>query len=145
MSVITLPQVKLFEQGKLKVSTELGKIEQDLETKYIRSSMDSFEYMFVGSDKVSKCEGVIRYHPFLYDRETKPQSTGRSRYHNVANSENVIDGMMLFFWIIFYIIYCFNFTELNSSHSLSISLAGRFAYGLKNDLLTKLVKELILY
>uniref|UniRef100_A0A4W4DSQ1 SMC hinge domain-containing protein n=1 Tax=Electrophorus electricus TaxID=8005 RepID=A0A4W4DSQ1_ELEEL len=50
----------------------LREIDKDMQTLYINSSVAEFEFKASrGPD--ARVEGVIRYHPFLYDRETYPE------------------------------------------------------------------------
>ncbi|KAI4890516.1 hypothetical protein NFI96_011443 [Prochilodus magdalenae] len=50
----------------------LREIDNDMQTLYINSSAAEFEFKASkGGD--ARVEGVIRYHPFLYDRETYPE------------------------------------------------------------------------
>ncbi|KAL4217928.1 inactivation of X chromosome by DNA methylation [Mactra antiquata] len=48
----------------------LRDIEDDMQTQYVRGSVSSFEFRAV-IDGI-RIEGVLRYHPFMYDRETYP-------------------------------------------------------------------------
>ena len=67
-----LLQVKLF-MPKQQVPTiiNLRDVEDDMQTMYVRSGASVFDFKATveGSGVV---EGIIRYHPFLYDRETFP-------------------------------------------------------------------------
>ncbi|XP_055466093.1 structural maintenance of chromosomes flexible hinge domain-containing protein 1 [Psammomys obesus] len=64
-------EISLFEKGKTPKIVNLREIEDDMQTLYINTASDSFEFKaHVEGDGV--VEGVIRYHPFLYDRETYP-------------------------------------------------------------------------
>nr|CAB3266390.1 structural maintenance of chromosomes flexible hinge domain-containing protein 1-like [Phallusia mammillata] len=63
-------KVSLHEEGKETVSINLHDIEDDLESKYIRTASNSFEFRATADG--GEVEGIIRYHPFLYDRETYP-------------------------------------------------------------------------
>uniref|UniRef100_A0A8C2LUV8 Structural maintenance of chromosomes flexible hinge domain-containing protein 1 n=1 Tax=Cricetulus griseus TaxID=10029 RepID=A0A8C2LUV8_CRIGR len=64
-------EISLFEKGKTPKIVNLREIQDDMQTLYINTASDSFEFKahFEGDGVV---EGVIRYHPFLYDRETYP-------------------------------------------------------------------------
>ncbi|EGW05707.1 EMILIN-2, partial [Cricetulus griseus] len=64
-------KISLFEKGKTPKIVNLREIQDDMQTLYINTASDSFEFKahFEGDGVV---EGVIRYHPFLYDRETYP-------------------------------------------------------------------------
>ena len=50
---------------------ELHSIEDDMQTLFARSSVSMFEFKAV-VDGSSAVEGMLRYHPFLFDRETFP-------------------------------------------------------------------------
>ncbi|KAL1770661.1 structural maintenance of chromosomes flexible hinge domain-containing protein 1 isoform X1 [Sigmodon hispidus] len=64
-------EISLFEKGKTPKIVNLREIKDDMQTLYINTASDSFEFKaHVEEDGV--VEGVIRYHPFLYDRETYP-------------------------------------------------------------------------
>uniref|UniRef100_A0AAZ3S322 SMC hinge domain-containing protein n=1 Tax=Oncorhynchus tshawytscha TaxID=74940 RepID=A0AAZ3S322_ONCTS len=47
-------------------------IDNDMQTLYINTSADTFEFKAC-TDVDGIVEGVLRYHPFLYDRETYPE------------------------------------------------------------------------
>ncbi|XP_041524302.1 structural maintenance of chromosomes flexible hinge domain-containing protein 1 [Microtus oregoni] len=64
-------EISLFEKGKTPKIVNLREINDDMQTLYINTASDSFEFKaHVEGDGM--VEGVIRYHPFLYDRETYP-------------------------------------------------------------------------
>ncbi|XP_039610777.1 structural maintenance of chromosomes flexible hinge domain-containing protein 1 [Polypterus senegalus] len=64
-------QISMFEKGKVPRMVNLREIKDDMQSLYINSASDSFEFRTeVDGDGV--VEGVIRYHPFLFDRETYP-------------------------------------------------------------------------
>ncbi|MCI4377610.1 hypothetical protein PGIGA_G00205450 [Pangasianodon gigas] len=50
----------------------LKDIDNDMQTLYIKSSVAEFEFN-ASKDGDAKVEGLLRYHPFLYDRETYPE------------------------------------------------------------------------
>lgn len=52
-------------------SIDLRSIEDDMQTQYIRTAADTFEFKAY-VDATSSVEGVIRYHPFRFDKETYP-------------------------------------------------------------------------
>lgn len=52
----------------------LHDITDDMQTLFVRSSAATFEFKAI-VDGSSAVEGVLRYHPFLYDRETYPSET----------------------------------------------------------------------
>ncbi|XP_059182783.1 structural maintenance of chromosomes flexible hinge domain-containing protein 1 isoform X2 [Centropristis striata] len=59
----------------------LREVENDMQTLYISSAQDTFEFKAVAEKDTGTVEGIIRYHPFLYDRETFPEDP-----HAVQNS-----------------------------------------------------------
>ncbi|XP_059562520.1 structural maintenance of chromosomes flexible hinge domain-containing protein 1 isoform X3 [Myotis daubentonii] len=64
-------EISMFEKGKAPKIVNLREIQDDMQTLYINTATDSFEFKaHVEGDGV--VEGIIRYHPFLYDRETYP-------------------------------------------------------------------------
>ena len=68
-------KVVLHEKGRQSKEVELRDIDDDMQTQYIRSAASVFEFRaHVESGGV--VEGVLRYHPFLYDRETYPSLEG---------------------------------------------------------------------
>ncbi|XP_077208774.1 structural maintenance of chromosomes flexible hinge domain-containing protein 1 isoform X2 [Paroedura picta] len=65
-------QISVFEKGKLPKILKLREIKDDMQTLYINTAADNFEFKaHVEGDGV--VEGIIRYHPFLYDKETYPE------------------------------------------------------------------------
>ncbi|KAI5104111.1 structural maintenance of chromosomes flexible hinge domain-containing protein 1 [Silurus meridionalis] len=50
----------------------LKEIDDDMQTLYINSSVAEFEFK-ASKEGDAKVEGLLRYHPFLYDRETYPE------------------------------------------------------------------------
>ena len=65
----------LFEKGKQPKRTELRDINDDMQTQYIRTAASVFEFR-AKAENGGVVEGVLRYHPFLYDRETYPTLDG---------------------------------------------------------------------
>ncbi|XP_070603694.1 structural maintenance of chromosomes flexible hinge domain-containing protein 1 isoform X2 [Erythrolamprus reginae] len=64
-------EISQFEKGKTPQIVNLREIEDDMQTLYISTAADSFEFKAeVEGDGI--VEGIIRYHPFLYDKETFP-------------------------------------------------------------------------
>ncbi|XP_044280413.1 structural maintenance of chromosomes flexible hinge domain-containing protein 1 isoform X4 [Varanus komodoensis] len=65
-------EIAMFEKGKTPKILNLREIKDDMQTLYINTAADSFEFKaHVEGDGV--VEGVMRYHPFLYDKETYPE------------------------------------------------------------------------
>lgn len=65
-------QVKLFVRGQSQPKViSLHDIQDDLQTLYARTAASTFEFRAI-VDGSSAVEGLLRYHPFLYDRETYP-------------------------------------------------------------------------
>ncbi|KAM4719101.1 LOW QUALITY PROTEIN: structural maintenance of chromosomes flexible hinge domain-containing protein 1-like [Anableps anableps] len=50
----------------------LREVEDDIQTLFINAAKDTFEFRATTSDNAI-VEGVLRYHPFLFDRETYPK------------------------------------------------------------------------
>jgi hypothetical protein len=64
-------KVVLHEKGKQPKVKALHTVEDDLHTQYIRTSASTFEFR-AHVENAGCIEGMLRYHPFLYDRETYP-------------------------------------------------------------------------
>lgn len=65
-------EITMYEKGKVPRIVNLREIQDDMQTLYIRTAADSFEFKaLVDGDGV--VEGIIRYHPFLYYTETYPE------------------------------------------------------------------------
>ncbi|KAF2985243.1 hypothetical protein EK904_007557 [Melospiza melodia maxima] len=64
-------QISLFEKGKVPKIVNLREIKDDMQTLYINTAADSFEFK-AHVEEEGIVEGIIRYHPFLYDKETYP-------------------------------------------------------------------------
>lgn len=54
------------------VTINLKDIDSDLQTRYIRSAASTFEFKAT-VEGTGIVEGLMRYHPFLYDHETYPR------------------------------------------------------------------------
>ncbi|KAL9869894.1 structural maintenance of chromosomes flexible hinge domain-containing protein 1 [Geothlypis trichas] len=64
-------QISMFEKGKVPKIVNLREIRDDMQTLYINTAADSFEFK-AHVEEEGIVEGIIRYHPFLYDKETYP-------------------------------------------------------------------------
>ena len=64
----------MYEKGKQTKRRALRDIEDDLQSQYIRSTASAFEFR-AHCEGGGVVEGILRYHPFLYDRETYPVSS----------------------------------------------------------------------
>ncbi|KAL3892332.1 hypothetical protein ACJMK2_004548 [Sinanodonta woodiana] len=65
-------QIKMYSKGQTHPKViDLRDVDDDMQTLYVRNSASTFEFkaLVEGSMKV---EGILRYHPFMYDRETYP-------------------------------------------------------------------------
>lgn len=51
----------------------LREVDNDMETLYINTTADTFEFKASTEQNGGTVEGVIRYHPFLFDKETYPK------------------------------------------------------------------------
>ncbi|XP_044149498.1 structural maintenance of chromosomes flexible hinge domain-containing protein 1 [Bufo gargarizans] len=65
-------EVYMFEKAKVPKALNLREINDDMQTLYINSAADSFEFKAL-VEREGVVEGIIRYHPFLYDKETYPE------------------------------------------------------------------------
>ena len=63
----------LFEKGKQPKRKALRDIDDDLQSQYIRTTASAFEFRAHCDNGAAVVEGILRYHPFLYDSETYPQ------------------------------------------------------------------------
>ncbi|XP_042366251.1 structural maintenance of chromosomes flexible hinge domain-containing protein 1 [Plectropomus leopardus] len=64
----------------------LREVDNDMQTLYISSAVDTFE--FKAEQNGGMIDGVIRYHPFLYDRETYPQDPYAEQASSDDNENN---------------------------------------------------------
>lgn len=55
---------------RLPRALNLREVDNDMQTLFINSAEDTFEFKASAEGTV---EGVMRYHPFLYDKETYPE------------------------------------------------------------------------
>ncbi|XP_071804006.1 structural maintenance of chromosomes flexible hinge domain-containing protein 1-like [Asterias amurensis] len=79
--------ISLHDKGKSPRTINLRDIAQDMQTKYIRSAVDSFEFRAV-VEGTGIVEGILRYHPFLYERETYPcEGETRGEYDNAEDRD----------------------------------------------------------
>ncbi|XP_039206965.1 structural maintenance of chromosomes flexible hinge domain-containing protein 1 isoform X2 [Crotalus tigris] len=69
-------EISLFEKGKTPQVVNLREIEDDMQTLYINTAADSFEFK-ARVERDGIVEGIIRYHPFLYEKETYPEDPSR--------------------------------------------------------------------
>lgn len=73
MIVYCSSQITMRERpDKLPHMIKLREVDDDMETLYINTAKDTFEFEASFKDG-GRVEGVIRYHPFLYDNETFPK------------------------------------------------------------------------
>ncbi|XP_053571840.1 structural maintenance of chromosomes flexible hinge domain-containing protein 1 [Bombina bombina] len=63
--------IYLFEKGKVPKISNLREIKDDMQTLYINTAADFFEFKALVEGE-GVVEGIIRYHPFLYEQETYP-------------------------------------------------------------------------
>nr|XP_033789850.1 structural maintenance of chromosomes flexible hinge domain-containing protein 1 isoform X2 [Geotrypetes seraphini] len=64
-------EIYMFEKGKVPKIINLREIKDDMQTLYINTAAESFEFK-AQVEEEGVVEGIIRYHPFLYDKETYP-------------------------------------------------------------------------
>ena len=65
----------MHEKGKMSRTKQLHEVNSDMQTLYIRSAASVFEFR-AHVENAGVVEGVLRYHPFLYDKETYPTLEG---------------------------------------------------------------------
>ncbi|KAI1889131.1 hypothetical protein AGOR_G00175910 [Albula goreensis] len=65
-------QISSLEKLRIPRTVNLRDINNDMQTLYINTSVDAFEFK-AHVEEEGIVEGIIRYHPFLYDKETYPQ------------------------------------------------------------------------
>lgn len=66
-------QITLREKNRVPRVINLREVDNDMETLYINSAADVFEFKAFTQQNGGTVEGVIRYHPFLFNRETYPK------------------------------------------------------------------------
>ncbi|KAM6900563.1 structural maintenance of chromosomes flexible hinge domain-containing protein 1 [Xenentodon cancila] len=84
----------------------LREVEKDMQTLYINATADTFEFKaFTGQDG-GVVEGILRYHPFLYDKETYPEDPfgpqapvdeGDDSYESLSENQNQARGKRAIF------------------------------------------------
>ncbi|CAN9506377.1 unnamed protein product [Ophioblennius macclurei] len=81
-------QVTLREKPpKIPRAINLREVDNDMQTLYISSAADAFEFRASTLNGDATLEGVIRYHPFLYDTETYPQDPKAEQAPSDDNDE----------------------------------------------------------
>lgn len=71
-------EVKMSIRGGTPKITNLRDIEDDLQSQFIRTATNTFDFRAT-VDGTRIVEGVLRYHPFLYDHETFPPDAADPR------------------------------------------------------------------
>ncbi|XP_034002862.1 structural maintenance of chromosomes flexible hinge domain-containing protein 1 isoform X2 [Trematomus bernacchii] len=66
-------KITISLRDKPPVVMDLREVENDVQTLYIKSAVDTFEFKATTTQDGGTVDGLIRYHPFLYDRETYPE------------------------------------------------------------------------
>ncbi|XP_075682492.1 structural maintenance of chromosomes flexible hinge domain-containing protein 1 [Rhinoderma darwinii] len=79
-------EVYIFEKGKVPKIRNLREIDDDMQTLYINTAADRFEFKAL-VEREGVVEGIIRYHPFLYDKETFPDDPHFSSRDNEDDDE----------------------------------------------------------
>ncbi|KAM9308341.1 structural maintenance of chromosomes flexible hinge domain-containing protein 1 [Gastrophryne carolinensis] len=76
-------EICMFEKGRTPKIINLREVIDDMQTLYINSASESFKFKAaVEGDGIA--EGIVRYHPFLYDKETYPEDP----YFSTKSSED---------------------------------------------------------
>ncbi|KAF6737652.1 Structural maintenance of chromosomes flexible hinge domain-containing protein 1, partial [Oryzias melastigma] len=73
---------------KSPILLNLRYVNNDMQTLYINAAADSFEFQATTAGDGGKVEGVLRYHPFLYDRETYPKNPCASQASDNGDSDD---------------------------------------------------------
>ncbi|KAJ7395253.1 hypothetical protein BTVI_156751 [Pitangus sulphuratus] len=68
-------EISMFEKGKVPKVVNLREIKDDMQTLYINTAADSFEFK-AHVEEEGIVEGIIRYHPFLFDWCAPPKKRG---------------------------------------------------------------------
>ncbi|XP_065844298.1 structural maintenance of chromosomes flexible hinge domain-containing protein 1-like [Oscarella lobularis] len=63
-----------MEYGKTVKTLCLRDVDDDLQTRIVRSAKSTFEFKIEFQKSSKEVEGIIRYHPFEYNQETLPKS-----------------------------------------------------------------------
>ncbi|CAH1772323.1 unnamed protein product, partial [Owenia fusiformis] len=72
-------QVKMYFKGQSQPKViNLRDIDDDMQTQFIKTAASSFEFK-AKVEGTGMVEGVLRYHPFLYDKETYPSDANDPR------------------------------------------------------------------
>ncbi|XP_069587251.1 structural maintenance of chromosomes flexible hinge domain-containing protein 1 [Ranitomeya imitator] len=79
-------EVNISEKAKVPKLLKLEEVNNDMQTLYINSAADSFEFKAL-VEREGVVEGIIRYHPFLYDKETYPDDP----YFSSRDNEDIDD------------------------------------------------------
>ena len=67
----------------------------DMQTQYIRTAASVFEFKAT-LEGTGIVEGILRYHPFLYDKETYPTDTADPR----GELEFIFYGFVIYYFIL---------------------------------------------
>uniref|UniRef100_A0A3B3B8N3 Structural maintenance of chromosomes flexible hinge domain containing 1 n=1 Tax=Oryzias melastigma TaxID=30732 RepID=A0A3B3B8N3_ORYME len=89
IKLVVFIQVTLREKPpKSPILLNLRYVNNDMQTLYINAAADSFEFQATTAGDGGKVEGVLRYHPFLYDRETYPKNPCASQASDNGDSDD---------------------------------------------------------
>nr|XP_046226933.1 structural maintenance of chromosomes flexible hinge domain-containing protein 1 isoform X2 [Scatophagus argus] len=67
----------------------LKEIEDNIQALYIKAATDTFEFMASSTEPEGGIvEGIIRYHPFLYDKETYPEDPNAEQASDVDDDDD---------------------------------------------------------
>uniref|UniRef100_A0A3Q2GFK0 Structural maintenance of chromosomes flexible hinge domain containing 1 n=1 Tax=Cyprinodon variegatus TaxID=28743 RepID=A0A3Q2GFK0_CYPVA len=61
-----------YKSSKSPIGVNLRNVNDDIQTLYINSAVDTFEFKAT-TQEGGIVDGILRYHPFLYDKETYPK------------------------------------------------------------------------
>ena len=77
-------QLIVKDKGSTLQRISLRDIDDDLESLFLKSTSSLFEFI-AQVEGMGKVEGVLRYHPFLYDKETFPDVQALDSTGNATN------------------------------------------------------------
>ncbi|XP_040922027.1 structural maintenance of chromosomes flexible hinge domain-containing protein 1 isoform X2 [Toxotes jaculatrix] len=87
-------QVTLREKSpKCPSMVNLREIDDDMQTLYINAAEDTFEFKATTRPDNGTVEGIIRYHPFLYDKETFPEDPHVAKAHCDDDDDDYESGV----------------------------------------------------
>ena len=92
--------MKLYLKGKPPRVINLKDVDDDMQTKYLRTVGNSFEFKAT-VEGTGIVEGVMRYHPFLYNKETFPVDTNPNNSKGKNNTAtHILILILILYWYV---------------------------------------------